>query len=73
MVMFEKGERGLTELRVGIWHLNVVQGRDPYATIKAYPDVEVIAVVVVAAGRQAVDLLHFSMNPLYNIMCTAKV
>ena len=58
--MFEKGERGLTELIVGVgkWKC-VVKERDPYATRKAYPDVEVIVVVVIAAGGQAVDLLHY--------------
>jgi uncharacterized membrane protein len=55
----------LTELIVGIgkWKC-VVKGRDPYATTKAYLDVEVIVVVVIAAGGQAVDLLHYHVNPL---------
>lgn len=57
--------RGLTELIVGIdkWKC-VVKGRDPYATTKAYLDVEVIVVAVIAAGGQAVDLLHYPVNPL---------
>ena len=55
----------MKELIVGIdkWKC-VVKGRDPYATTKAYLDVEVIVVVVIAAGGQAVDLLHYPVNPL---------
>lgn len=57
--------RGLTELIVGIgkWKC-VVKGLDPYATTKAYLDVEVVVVVVIAAGGQAVDLIHYPVNPL---------
>ena len=42
----------------------MAKGLDPYATTKAYLDVEVVVVVVIAAGGQAVDLIHYPVNPL---------